>query len=72
MLNYLSLGKSSRKDAAPTLGSWLFRSILGSFPIALAYIDPEHRYLPRVIGLTCGIRKHAIPGDMGRHGRIGR
>lgn len=74
-----------------------FDLFLVHFPIALAYVEPEHRYppewwgddgkvhlrtfnqspfmsffLPRIIVLTHPIRKYAIPGDMGRHGRTGR
>jgi hypothetical protein len=68
-----------------------FDLFLVHFPIALAYVDPKHRYppewwgddrkvnirtfsiilLPRIIVLIHAIRKYAIPGDMGRHGRIG-
>ena len=73
-----------------------FDLFLVHFPIALAYVGPEHRYPPewwgddrkvhlrtlqslftsffllRIVALTHAIRKHAIPGDVGRHGRIGR
>jgi diketogulonate reductase-like aldo/keto reductase len=71
-----------------------FDLFLVHFPVALAYVDPEHRYPPEwwgddkksvnlrafhfylihssaILVLTRAIRKHAIPGDMGRHGRIG-
>jgi hypothetical protein len=71
-----------------------FDLFLVHFPIALAYVEPEHRYppewwgddgkvhlrtlqslftsffLPRIVALTHVIRKYAISGDMGCHGRI--
>jgi hypothetical protein len=69
-----------------------FDLFLVHFPVALAYVDPAHRYPPEWWGddrksvnlrkyylyyLFCfctdsDTRKHAIPGDLGGHGRIGR
>jgi hypothetical protein len=73
-----------------------FDLFLVHFPIALEYVDPNHRYPPewwgddkksvnlrtfqlsllspplKSVALIYVSRKHAIPGNVGRYGRIDR
>jgi hypothetical protein len=59
--------KAAAKMKLDLWGLEYFDPFLVHFPIALAYVDLKN---PRIVMLNHA--EHAIPRDMGCHGRIGR